>query len=67
MTANDIACRRCASQPKEKCLDIDIFENVVELDYFHAERIEDAALWTTPTNQIGEQEFDEALSDTGLI
>jgi len=61
----EIACRRCAQQPRERCILIDspvpTFSTI-----FHAERIEDAAAMSG-TDDISEAEFDHAVDESGLV
>jgi len=45
MTAIEIACRQCASQPYEVC----ILETGKPAPFTHAQRIEDAAAMSSPT------------------
>lgn len=60
----DIACRRCASQPKECCK---AFCGDALSD-FHAERIEDAAAMTTSVgNEPTVAQLDKAIDESGLV
>lgn len=65
----DLACRRCAVQPGENCIhDGGPWGTSYEMEYFHAERIEDAATWTTgATPPSSKDEFTKAVEDTGLV
>lgn len=63
----DIACRHCAQQPGESCK-WGGFMQLKDEGIFHAERIEDAALWTTGDGPApSEEAFDKAVQDTGLV
>ena len=62
MNAIDIACRRCAAQPKEWCT----WNGKSLTNQLHAERIEDGWYWTKPT-EVSKEDFDGAVWETGLL
>jgi hypothetical protein len=65
MLPAEIACRRCAQQPGEPC--ITSYGSIYPDGGFHAERIEDAASMEVQGANIGKEEFDKALEQTGLV
>jgi len=52
----DIACRKCAAQPKENCVGYPD-------GHYHAERVEDAFSISTTASPVEETEFDEAVAN----
>lgn len=60
----EIACRMCAQQPNEICVD----QYRTPLAYYHAERIEDAAAMSGGDGETpSSEEFSRAVEDSGEV